>query len=183
MAMLVFRLPQSNSDTNKTSAAPGAEPGPSVDENGVAMIPVTLPTKTEEDVILSPHSAPQTVVIEIPDDEERGICQNAQEAHSQQVEHLAARLTHGLRPKLHEYVRDKLTSNAHFGFSILRDVEVKTMKSLTNEASALIEGVLAQITGSMVIVTSQGIKREVEGVEEATAQDDRAPKRQRTRRA
>ncbi|KAK1590485.1 uncharacterized protein LY79DRAFT_687599, partial [Colletotrichum navitas] len=148
----------------KISAAPGAEPAPSIGKKGVAKTSVASPsnlnvgngtsacpkskesprpTKTEEDIVLSPRLPSKIAVIEITDDEEGEVCQNVLGTHSEQVERLSARLAHDLRPMLHEYVRDKLTSNAHFGFSVLRDVEVTTMESMTNEASALIEDTLA----------------------------------------
>ncbi|KAK2022328.1 hypothetical protein LX32DRAFT_603016 [Colletotrichum zoysiae] len=212
-------------NTSKISAAPGAEPVPSIGENGIAKTQAvspsnlkvgnpdsacpksgerTHPTKTEEDIVLSPRVASQTAVIDITDEEEGDVCQNVQGTHSQQVERLSARLADDLRPMLHEYVRDKLTaanqdaaahlqrrtrnllgrqSNAHFGFSVLRDVEVKTMESMTNEASALIEGVLAQISDTAKNVTSQGIKRETEAVEEVATEGDRPAKRSRIRKA
>ncbi|KAK2049407.1 hypothetical protein LZ31DRAFT_572646 [Colletotrichum somersetense] len=211
---------------SKISAAPGAEPVPSIGENGIAKTPAvspsnlkvgnpdsacpkseerTHPIKTEEDIVSSPRLTSQTAVIDIRDEEEEGeVCQNVQGTHSQQVERLSARLADDLRPMLHEYVRDKLTaanqdaaahmqrrtrnllgrqSNAHFGFSVLRDVEVRTMESMTNEASALIEGVLAQTSDPAKNVTSQGIKRETEVVEEVATEGDRPAKRSRTRKA
>ncbi|EFQ34515.1 hypothetical protein CGRA01v4_13884 [Colletotrichum graminicola] len=180
-------------DVPKTSAAPGAEPGPSIGKKGAAKASVASPsnlnmgnrtsaypksketprpTKTEEDIVLSPHLASQTAVIDIKDDEEGEVCQNVQGTRSQQVKHLSARLARDLRPMLHEYVRDKLKSNAHFGFFVLRDVEVKTMESMTNEASALIEGTLGQIANPTKNATSQGIERETEVPGEAATEGD-----------
>ncbi|KDN66255.1 hypothetical protein CSUB01_06770 [Colletotrichum sublineola] len=150
----------------------------------------THPVQTEEHNVSSSCLGPQTsqtVPIDIPNDEER-------------VERLSARLTHDLRPILHEYVRDKLTaadqdatahmqrmtrnflnlqSNAHFGFSVLREVEVRTLESITNEASALIKDLLGRIADPTNITPRQKSKRRKERVEEATAEGDRPAKRKR----
>ncbi|KAK2055631.1 hypothetical protein LY76DRAFT_595877 [Colletotrichum caudatum] len=217
-------VPRDN-DVHRISAAADPSTGRSIGQNDVAKTPAasplnlmvgnpdsacptserrTHPTKTKEDIVLSPRLASQTASTGITYDEEGVVCQEVQGTHSQQVERLSARLADDLRPMLHEYVRDKLTatnrdaathmqrrtrnllglqSNAHFGFSILRDVEVKTMERMTREASALIEVVLAQISDPAKNVTSQGFKRETEVVEEASTEGDRPAKRARTRKA
>ncbi|KAK1999381.1 hypothetical protein LX36DRAFT_655520 [Colletotrichum falcatum] len=165
------------------------------------------PVKIDEDNASSSRLAPraaETVVIHTPDDEDQNLYQNVQGVHSPQVKRLSARLAHDLRPMLHEYVREKLTAvdqdaaayiqkvtrsclslhrNGHFGFSILRDVEVSTVERLANETSALIESLLDRIVDPTNIATSQQSKRSMESMEEAAAEGARAAKRQRTRGA